>query len=378
MIGIYKITNKINGKTYIGQSVNIKQRWAEHKANLRNNKHENPYLQNAWNKYGENNFTFKVIEECEQSELDDKEIYWISEYCSYKDFENSKGYNMTIGGGGTRKIHKVSQYDLEGHFIKEWDNGLIASQITGINAGSIYGSCIHRLSYADNYIWLYSDEITDSLLIKRLQRIKCTKVLQYDKEGNFIKEWDSLNQIVNELGYNPVQCVNHTTYSCHGYIFKYKNDPLIITKEYCTKVKNINKNIRNKPFFQVNSKGEIIKRYNSLREAVTDGWNERMVNECCRELRNNYKGYIWIYESKYNLITPEYCKKMLDKPKRKCHSILQYDLNNNFIKEYNYLTDVKKDGFNDTNVYDTCMGRKQQYKGYIWKFGKEKEFKKEK
>lgn len=372
MIGIYKITNKVNGKIYVGQSVNIKQRWAEHKANLRNNKHENLYLQNAWNKYGEENFSFEIIEKCNQDELDDKETFWISECNSYINFVNAHGYNLTIGGGGTRKIHKVSQYDLSGKFIKEWDNGIIAGENTGISIASIYGSCIHRLSYAGNYIWLYSDEVTKELLAQRLSKIKCRKVLQYDKFANFIREWDSLNQIDKELGFNPVQCVNHTTSSCHGYIFKYKDDPLEITEEYCNKVRNLCKNINNKPFYQVDKEGKIINRYNSLRDAVDAGWSERMVNECCRGLRNNHKGFIWVYESDYENITKDDCVKMLEKPKKRRYSILQYDLNGNLIKEYDYLKDVKVEGFNDTNVYDTCMGRKKQYKGFLWRFGTEK------
>lgn len=97
-----------------------------------------------------------------------------------------------------------------------------------------------------------------------------------------------------------------------------------------------------------------------------------MVNECCRGLRNNHKGFIWVYESDYEKITKDYCTKMLEKPKKRRYSILQYDLNGNFIKEYNFLKDVKDDGFNDTNVYDTCMGRKKQYKGFLWRFGIEK------
>ena len=49
--GIYKITNKINNKKYIGQSIHVKERIAEHKNQLKNNTHHNQYLQNAYNKY---------------------------------------------------------------------------------------------------------------------------------------------------------------------------------------------------------------------------------------------------------------------------------------------------------------------------------------
>ena len=58
--GIYKITNNVNGKFYIGSSQNISRRWYDHKRELRIQKHHNKYLQRAWNKYGEENFSFEI------------------------------------------------------------------------------------------------------------------------------------------------------------------------------------------------------------------------------------------------------------------------------------------------------------------------------
>ena len=77
--GIYQIKNLVNGKMYLGQSVDIRTRWWQHKSQLRLNKHINTYLQNSWNKYGEDNFEFSVIEFCEIDKLDEREIYWINE-----------------------------------------------------------------------------------------------------------------------------------------------------------------------------------------------------------------------------------------------------------------------------------------------------------
>lgn len=65
MIGIYKITNKINGKIYIGQSINIERRWKEHIFDNR----KNSLIHLAIIKYGKENFSFEVIEECNQKEL---------------------------------------------------------------------------------------------------------------------------------------------------------------------------------------------------------------------------------------------------------------------------------------------------------------------
>jgi group I intron endonuclease len=60
--GVYKITNEINGKYYIGKSTKIGRRWSEHRRFLRQNRHDTPHLQNAWNKYGENSFKFEILE----------------------------------------------------------------------------------------------------------------------------------------------------------------------------------------------------------------------------------------------------------------------------------------------------------------------------
>lgn len=101
MIGIYKITNTINGKVYIGQSIDIEKRWKDH---IKDYKKGEQVLYKAIRKYGIENFSFEVVEECDMEELDDKEIYYIKEYCSYIHADESKGYNMTLGGEGNRGL----------------------------------------------------------------------------------------------------------------------------------------------------------------------------------------------------------------------------------------------------------------------------------
>lgn len=96
--GIYCIENIINNKKYIGWAINIYKRWSKHKSELRGNYHKNKYLQNAWNKYGEEYFNFWIIQECEIDLLQSMEIYWIVYYKSF--FKDKGGYNLTRGGDG--------------------------------------------------------------------------------------------------------------------------------------------------------------------------------------------------------------------------------------------------------------------------------------
>jgi hypothetical protein len=73
MIGIYKITNIINGDCYIGSSVNIKERFYRHKKDLKKGKHHSIILQRAYKKYGKENFIFEVLTECDKELLEEKE-----------------------------------------------------------------------------------------------------------------------------------------------------------------------------------------------------------------------------------------------------------------------------------------------------------------
>lgn len=97
--GIYRITNCVNNKVYIGKSIDIfNKRWPYHKALLNNGTHVNKHLQNAWNKYGEENFDFSIVLECNREELDKYEIYYIA---AYKSYLPEYGYNKTYGGDGS-------------------------------------------------------------------------------------------------------------------------------------------------------------------------------------------------------------------------------------------------------------------------------------
>lgn len=113
---IYKITNTINSKSYIGQTIqNVKERFYQHCATKCSKAVSNMAIHRAIKKYGKSNFTVEVIEEIDSANLNDRERYWIKYYNSY-----NNGYNSTKGGQDGCKPFK--DLDVES-IIKEYNTG---------------------------------------------------------------------------------------------------------------------------------------------------------------------------------------------------------------------------------------------------------------
>lgn len=95
---IYCITNIVNGKMYVGQTYDYEYRWARHKKDYKYSYNDSIILYRAFRKYGLENFDFKVVEECDDSIMSDKEMYWIAKLNTFVKDTHSNGYNMTRGG----------------------------------------------------------------------------------------------------------------------------------------------------------------------------------------------------------------------------------------------------------------------------------------
>lgn len=124
MTGIYLFTNLINGKNYIGQSVDIQRRYSEHlrsgqpeKYVMKNERDSNTPIHLAIQKYGVNNFSFRILEECSREQLNEREKYWIK---MFRSNEKEYGYNVTEGGqesigckGENHSQAKLTQQDVD-------------------------------------------------------------------------------------------------------------------------------------------------------------------------------------------------------------------------------------------------------------------------
>ena len=113
--GIYKIENTYNQKIYIGSSIDIDKRLYKHLWLLRKGIHDNVYLQNSFNQYGENCFKFSVIETCEVNDLVSRENFYIEFFCACN---SDCGYNLAKVNDFRRNTYndevkiKLSKFNL--------------------------------------------------------------------------------------------------------------------------------------------------------------------------------------------------------------------------------------------------------------------------
>ena len=242
--GIYCIENKVNGKKYIGQSVNIEERWQTHKSKLKDNKHINSYLQNSWNKNGESAFEFSIIELCDVNELNEREVYWIEFYNSF-----DSGFNLTIGGDGgnthkaytdkqlveyRRKQSLISRNAEENNpmskLTKQDVSQIIQQLLNGEYVTDIakdYG--VHFTTICDIKNHRTWTEMTKGIVFPNTS--KCTikgihgkRVNQYSLDGIFIASFVSAREAEKATGcayQNIYEVCSGKRKSCMGYVWRY-------------------------------------------------------------------------------------------------------------------------------------------------------------
>jgi len=172
---IYIIKNIVNNKVYIGKTSCFNNRKKEHLRKLKRGGHVNNYLQSSYNKYGKDAFDFIILEECDNSLLNSREIYWIEKYNSTN---NSYGYNLTYGGDGVNSIQEVRKkqskaqdknkkivygFTLKGDFYKVWNSIKECSREILTNTGDIRKT-IRQEKYSCRGLILQNTSVFDNRL----------------------------------------------------------------------------------------------------------------------------------------------------------------------------------------------------------------------
>ena len=192
--GIYKITNQINKKVYIGKSIRIERRWSQHKADI-NDLNKQNHLYRAMRLYGLENFLFEIIEICpnDNNILSEREKFWIQYYNSYQ-----AGYNETKGGEGLFKYDPKEIYNL-------WDNGYSILEITQIvhcQKQTVYDNLKNYPTYSTQESNKRADPHRKQKISELATERLSYPVYQYDLEGNFIAEYANSTTAAQQFGYN--------------------------------------------------------------------------------------------------------------------------------------------------------------------------------
>lgn len=273
--GIYKITNIITNKVYIGSSKNIYSRWNKHIYDLKNNKHHSTHLQRSWNYYGNENFKFEIIEECTSDKLIEREQFYI-------DFYNSSdpncGYNVSRLAGRitlTREqIDKTAKmlteiFKGENAWCNIYSEEQIMSLIEDLKTGDysyVQLSKMHNISYdivasvASHSSWKY---LTKDIVFP-MPRISSRQNVKLNEDD--VKEISNL--ILNGLSNKEISDIydvapktisdirNHKTWASITKGIDYPKNIRIYNKnKYIDKVIEIK---RNNPKFSYNKIGDML------------------------------------------------------------------------------------------------------------------------
>lgn len=368
-IGIYKIENLINHKCYIGQSINIENRWKQHMAP---NGYANPFskvynypLYKDFRKYGIENFSFKIVELCEENLLDEKEKIWIKRYNSY-----FNGYNQTLGGSGNKKeLSKIYQYDMFGNYLKEFTNIYEASKETGITTVNIY-CCLSKKraqKTAGGFQWSYNkvDKIENAF--------SSCPVIAFTFSGERKKFYSSINEAMNETGdeyYSIKKSCDTKQHSGAHYQWRYwfENPNLQKISPYKWSL--------NKAVDQYDLEGNYIATFESLSDAANKlKMDSSNLSACCQKKQKSFGGYQWCY---HNEEPPSsYIDNRIGhKTSSNKRIIQQFTKNNEFLNEYESAHEAARQiGFPQSanHITECCQGKRKTCRQYIWKY-KEEEY----
>jgi group I intron endonuclease len=206
---IYKITNLINSKFYIGKTKNVNARWSQHKSCIGNPKYDTP-LYRAMLKYGIENFTIEIVDQADSDYINELEIKWISDTKS-----DIIGYNITVGGTGGDTFSNKSDVD------KSNKRKLHSDIMKKIRANPIinekYINATKKTHTTEEFRKKMSNVMSEShsrleVKEKLSSYFKKAKwngyVCVMDTNGN-MQKYNSAHHAARELKMNPHSIINH-------------------------------------------------------------------------------------------------------------------------------------------------------------------------
>lgn len=224
--GIYLITNIINNKKYIGQSVDINKRFREHiySSLNANAKDANSPLHQAIRKYGKENFCLTILEECNREDLNEKECFWIQYHDSYH-----KGYNATLGGDSDSRYNgkEVELYNFDGKFIKSYPTVTFAAEDLGVSRHTLYQILAGKRLSTKGYQLKYANDASKQITKYKNNQGGKIPVCQLDNTGKILKVYESAAEAARFIS-GDASCITkvckHKLKTHKGYGWCYYNE----------------------------------------------------------------------------------------------------------------------------------------------------------
>lgn len=287
MASIYKITNLINNKIYIGETIQpINHRWNQHiSSSLNKNRYDYNYpIHNAIRKYGDNNFIIELIEECDDNIRFERESYYIEFYDSTNQIN---GYNLIKEGQGGCKYSSKEIKEL-------WNMGLTISEIKQkLNCSK---GLVQRRLRGQN---IPENEIKNRMSLEASIK-QGEKIEQYTLSGKFVKEWHSISYCEKETGFNQSaisQVCHQRQLSAYGFLWKFVKDNTDIS----VWVNNYNnKKHAGRPKKKIGQYDKTTQNLISIYESATEAAKALGIPDksgICRAARKqgSSAGFIWKY-----------------------------------------------------------------------------------
>ncbi|MER9833376.1 GIY-YIG nuclease family protein [Mesorhizobium sp. M0145] len=230
-IGIYSITNTINGRAYVGKSINVEARWWAHRNSLVkpvfDKKKCNRRLWADVQKFGIDAFAFEILESFETIDAEtmaDREVFWMDTLGSLR---RKTGYNlkrdsssMTIVSDETRLLHRINGIGLTNpNYGNRWtDEQRDAMRQNRLTRADQYGET-YRKKQSENSKRLWQDkEKLHAMAQKVRESLLKYDFVQMDEAFNVIRVWSDMRTLVAETGFAK-QCVYAV---CDGYKPRYR------------------------------------------------------------------------------------------------------------------------------------------------------------
>lgn len=282
---IYKITNRINGKIYIGETTqSLQDRWKQHRIDYKKEKNYRVALYNAMNKYGINNFTIEAINEVPDEERFEKETEYI---LSYQSLTYQNGYNIVLFGSG-RGLYNIDEV------IALWEKGYTEKEISELMQCS--DKTIRR--------FLYANDVSKQDIRKRSAKKynkKAVSIQQYDESGIFIAEWNSITECIKQ---NPEFSQSGISLACakerlsyKHYLWKYSNDSTPIQELVEKNRKKDSSHCYPRQIRQLDPNTRVVIALYDSAEKARIAIQAKDKSNICRAAREGRKayGYYWEY-----------------------------------------------------------------------------------